>query len=513
MNNLFLLIKAATVIYYAHRLKDNNVLDEALSLVQDIPKTKNSLVASDKKVETLLRKLIDWLSEQPRDSVIITSLINTKLAEIISIAPDLNRGLEGMFEETDEQSMRQVIFQNIKEIKNTINTSLLNFKLKSILKPFLFEGDDDLTKDNWLKLADLLEEKIGSYQQDVDRAVIEKATSENTEGIVKILDDFMIDLSADSIIKTGLQGINKALGPDFGLRRGLFYLINALTNRGKSFFLAHVLASAVLYNKPKLKDNSKLPTIFFCSAEDSMGLVLRRMFEIFHTVKYGEKPDFFKYTSGQVVDEIMKTFNENGWHFAFFRVDPSHDNIIEFKQRVRNLELKGHEIILSAYDYAGMMDLKGCHGETRSDRLQDLIRQMRNFLIARGAIGITPHQLNPRAKELLRENDDESEVRFVREVGGHSMTEGSTKLTNEVDVELTIHIAKLINNEVWFTYFIGKIRGEGSDISDRYGMYKIDQGTKEKLGKGLVHDINEPKSMCKKTLTSQLNSALDLSEI
>lgn len=504
MNNLFLLIKAASVAYYAHHLKDNDILSEVATLVADIPKTKNSLVAEDKKSETLLRMLVEWITSQPKDAPIITSLLNAKVAEILLENSDLERSFEGAFVVTDEKEMRQVIFHYIKEIRKSVGDNQFNFKLKGILRPFLFEGEMDLPKEDWIKLSQMLDGKLSTIQGDVDKAVIEEASKDKQDKMVEILNQFKVDLSEEGILKTGFQGINNALGPDFGFRRGLFYLINALTNRGKSFFLAHLLASFVLYNKPSLRDKSKMPTIFFCSAEDSMGLILRRMFEIFVTVRTGERPDFFEYTSQQVVDEIIKTFNDNGWNFAFFRVDPSHDNIIELKARVRNLEMAGCEIVVGAYDYAGMMDLKGCHGESRSDKLQDLIRQMRNFFIARGAVGITPHQLNPKAKELLRENDDESEIRFVREVGGNSMTEGSTKLTNEVDVEMTVHVAKLMNDEAYFTYFIGKIRGEGSAISDRYGFYKLEQGTKDKAGRGLVHDINEKKPGYRKTLTSQL---------
>ena len=504
MNNLFLLIKAASVAYYAHHLKDNDILAEVSNLVADIPKTKNSLVTEDKKSETLLRNLIDWLVSQSKDSPIITSLLNSKVAEILLENSDLERSFEGAFELPPEGEIRKVIFSHIKEIRKSVGDSQFNFKLKTILRPFLFEGELDLPKEDWVKIAEMLDGKLSEIQGDVDRAVIEEASKNKKENIIDILDQFKVDLSEEGILKTGLQGINNALGPDYGFRRGLFYLINALTNRGKSFFLAHILASFVLYNKPKLRDKTKIPTIFFCSAEDSMGLVLRRMYEIFVTVKTGERPDFFEKTSQEVVDEIIKTFNDNGWNFAFYRVDPSHDNIIELKARVRKLEMTGCEVIVAAYDYAGMMDLKGCHGESRSDKLQDLIRQMRNFFVARGAVGITPHQLNPKAKELLRENDDESEIRFVKEVGGNSMTEGSTKLTNEVDVEMTVHVAKLINDEAYLTYFIGKIRGEGSAISERYGFYKLEQGTKEKAGRGLVHDIHDKKPGFRKSLTSQL---------
>ena len=128
------------------------------------------------------------------------------------------------------------------------------------------------------------------------------------------------------------------------------------------------------------------------------------------------------------------------------------------------------------------MELDGILGDSKSDRLQLLIRKMRAFTMARGIAFVTPHQLNPDAKKLLRESDDESEIYFAREVAGKSMTETSTKITNEVDVEITIHVAKTdIKN--YFTFCVGKQRGEGCDPRDRFGIYDLDPVI------GLVHDI------------------------
>lgn len=501
MNNLILLVKAATACYQAWRLKDSELLEELRKLTDEIPRTKSSLVAEDKKVEKKLRELVNWIIDQPKDMNIITSLLNTKVADILLLSPELDRAFEDAFIELDDkEDSRQLVFQTIKEIKETENKFKFNFKLKNLLRPFMFEGEEDLSKADYIRLSELLESRIQSYGEEFDKAVIEEASLEDINPMVDILNLFKVELSTEGVLKTGLVGLNQALYPDNGFRRSLFYLLEALTNRGKSFFLAHLLASFVLYNKPMLRNKSKIPTIFFCSAEDSMGLILKRMFEIFVTVKTGVRPEFTEYTSEEVIQTIVDTFNENGWSFKFFRVNPTYDNIRELKQRVRNLEMKGYEIIVGAYDYLGMMDLDGCSGDTKSDKFQDLVRQARNFFISRGAIGISPWQLNPRAKELLRENDDESEIYFPRENGGHSMTEGSTKITNETDVSITIHMAKLTDGSAWFSCFVGKMRGEGAPLNERFFFYPVEQGSNGKQGRGLIHDLNLPKSTFRRSM-------------
>lgn len=494
MNNLLLLIKAVSAALYSHALKDRDTLNELVLIAGEIPKSKNSLVEADRAAESLLRNLLKWIAEQPLTDPIIESVLNIKIAEVLLTAPELTSAFEYIFKDVSAEEKRRIIFENTKDIRKEINNDKVNFKLKNLLKPIIFNGEQDLSKSDWLKLADILTEKINSYGVEIDKAVIEEASSENRDPMVDIIDQLKIDLSPEGILKCGLKGINESLYPDMGFRRKMFYLILALTNRGKSFFLAHLLASFVLYNKPLSRDSTKRPTIFFCSAEDSMGLILTRMFEIFMTAKTGIRQSFRDYSSDEIIDYIMKTFEENGWTFAFYRVDPAHEDIRELKQRVRNLEIRGHEIVVGAYDYLAMMKLDGCHGDTRTDKIQDLFRQTRNFFIARNAMFLTPHQLNPKAKDILRENDDESEVRFVKEVGGHSMTEGSTKITNEVDYEITIHIAKLLNGTSWFCWYLGKQRGdEGAEINARGGLYELEKTKGDVKGRGLVHDIYDDK--------------------
>lgn len=495
MNNLIRLVKLATAMFQAWRLSDKSMMDELMILADAVPNSKESLVVQDKKVEALLRKLLVWIREQPSDSNIITSLIEPRLMEIIKLDSALEKTLNSGFNaEMKEEDARALIFQIINDLRLNDIRNEFNTKFKSLVRPFMFDGEMELSKEDAILIADLLSAKIASDGSQFDRAVVEKADGNDAMSIANILDQLKVETSAEGIVKTGLVGFNNALGPDFGLRRGLMYMVEALTNRGKSFSLAHFIASVPLYNKPVLRDKSKIPTVILMSAEDSLGLIFKRMYEIFVTAKTGIKPDFFEATTEEATKVIMDTFKENGWHFVFYRVNPSHDNIHELQQRIRDLESRGHEIVLCAYDYLAMMDLTGTTGESRSDRLQDLYRRARNFFSSRGSIFITPHQLSPDAKKFIRESDEDSEAYFIRDVGGKSMTEGCTKLTNEVDCVFGIHVAKFSNGENWLTYYCGKMRGEGAPESERFGMYPLDPLN------GLIHDINLEKSTFRKSL-------------
>jgi hypothetical protein len=485
-------------MYQAWRLKDVDLMDEVLLLAEDVPGSKESLVQHDKKTEAKLRRLLSWLREQPEDSNIITSLLSPRVAEIIMLSPELDKVLNDAFNnELDIEDARQLIFQIIKELNELDSKNKFTSQFRTMVRPFLFDNEMDLSKDDWIKISELIDNKINDLNENnFDKAVVEATGSDNPETLKEVINQLKIETSPEGIIKTGLVGLNEATG-DGGLRRGLMYMIEALTNRGKSFGLGHLLASVPLYNKPLLRNKAKIPTVVLMSAEDSLGLIFKRMYELFVTAKTGVKPDFFESTTEEVVDVIINTFRENGWAFKFYRVNPSHDNIYEIMQRIRSLELKGHEIIVAAYDYLAMADLQGCNGESRSDKLQNLYNRARNFFTSRGACFLTPHQLNPDAKKYIREQDDDSEIYFIRDVGGKSMTEGSTKLTNEVDCVIGFHVAKLQNGECWFTGYVGKKRGEGAHQSKLFFIYPLHETN------GLVHDINLEKSTFRRSLAQR----------
>lgn len=499
MNNLIRLVKIATAMFQAWRQHDKDLMDELHILSQEVPKSKESLVVQDKKTEAKLRHLLGWISEQPYDSNIITSLLSTKVAEVVLLSPELEKVLgEAFNDKLGNEDARQLIFQIIKELQDVDNQGKFSRNFREMVRPVIFEGETDLSKEDWIKLSEMISEKIMELNGNTfDRAVVEATGSDNPESIKTVIDQLKVEISPEGIIKTGLAGLNEALYPDCGLRRGLMYMIEALTNRGKSFGLAHLIASVPLYNKPVLRNKAKIPTVVLMSAEDSLGLIFKRMYELFVTAKTGTKPDFFSASTDEVVSTIISTFEESGWAFKFYRVNPTHDNIHEIMQRIRTLELKGHEIIVAAYDYLAMADLTGCQGESRSDKLQNLYNRARNFFTSRGAAFLTPHQLNPDAKKYIREQDDDSEAYFIRDVGGKSMTEGSTKLTNEVDCVIGLHVAKLQNNECFFTGYVGKMRGEGAQESSRFFIYPLDPVN------GLVHDVNFEKKIFRKSMTAR----------
>lgn len=499
MSNLLILVKILTALYQAKLLKDRNLINELSDTLDIVPENSKETFNQDKKLESNVRGVIGWVLDQSDEEPIIKSMLVQRCNDFIKDAPETKDSIiRGLEEFEDEDVARRFIYKHVSEIRKELGQNDFNFKFKRKLKDFHFGELRTLKKKDWVELSDLITEKMNSDMEGENASEITGTIdSEETTSLLKIINQAKAENGESGVIKTPFQGLNRALSPDGGLKRGKFYLWNALTNRGKSFTMGHLLAGIPLYNKPLLRDRSKIPTVVLDSAEDTLDLILNRMFKLFHVAKHGVVKDIYDSTAEEVVELISGTFKENGWRLIINHIEANKDNFNNLCNRVRKLELAGHEVICYFYDYLAMMELDGMTGDTKGDKLQMLYRKTRAFMISRGICFNTPHQLSPEAKRYLRENDDDTEVYFGRDVAGKSMTETSTKLTNEVDAEITIHVAKTAIKAYW-TFCIGKQRGEGCAPQDRFGIYDIHETL------GLEHDFNS-KPQCRKSLTHRLN--------
>jgi hypothetical protein len=96
---------------------------------------------------------------------------------------------------------------------------------------------------------------------------------------------------------------------------------------------------------------------------------------------------------------------------------------------------------------------------------------------------VTPHQLSPEAKNLVRGGVPEDQ--FVKEVAEKGFTSGSRQLDQEVDLEIYIHLMKH-NKETYLTVQRGKHRLP-TIVSDelKYFILKFPKGMP------IPEDLNE----------------------
>lgn len=484
MNDLLVLVKILSALYQAKKLKDNNLINELIETLEELPKPNADVFSQDKETRESIKATIQWLLKQPNDEPVIKSLLMQRVELFCKNDDSLKKTIAAGLEDCeDEELTRKLVYKHVTEVRLSGETEAFQKKFKQALAPFYFKDISEMKKEDWGNLIDMIQERVNTTYDERTSEIVYTVTSGTPESFFQIIEMAKKENSRQGILRLGLHALNQMLEPDGGLRRSKFYLINALTNRGKSLTMAHILASVGLYNVPMLRNNAKIPTLLMESSEDTMDLIIMRMYKLALSVQGQLDGDFQVDAAEDIVSTIVKCFKDNGWFLIINQIEANKDSMQGMFDRVRNLEMKGHEIIFYGYDYLGLVPIDKIPGESKSDKLQILFRRVRSFMIARGICFVTPHQLSPEAKKMLKETDDESEVYFAREVAGKSMTETSTKITNEVDVELTIHVAKTPTKN-YFTACVGKSRGEGCEPSKRFAIYDLDPIH------GLKHDIN-----------------------
>jgi hypothetical protein len=120
------------------------------------------------------------------------------------------------------------------------------------------------------------------------------------------------------------------------------------------------------------------------------------------------------------------------------RVDPSQWTYMSVINKVIELEAQGYAIHVLALDYITLLPTIGCtQGPTGSDK-RDLVRRLRNFTSARNISLITPLQLGPDVKQLIRNGIPDHQV--LKEIVGKSMLDGSKAITQELDVLVYLNL-------------------------------------------------------------------------
>lgn len=497
MNDLLLLVKLLTAMYQAKMLKDVNLLTELAEILEELPSPPPDVLTQNRALRDSIRAAIHWLLEQDDDDPLIKSLLSQRVAMFTRQEEALKDVIEmGLEDLPNEEFARKLIYRQISEIRLSTESEDFQKKFKQKIKDFFYKDHTELKREDWANLMDLIQEKVNSSFGERQSEVVTSVNTNDPSSFMGIIDMAKKENSKEGIIRSGLQALNLGLNPDGGFKRGKFYMVEALTNRGKSFIMAHFLYSVGKYNKPQLRDPAKIPTILFESAEDTMDLIIQRMYKLACSISLNSADDFQVADNKDIVTAIADCFREQGWYLVMNQIEAYKDNMTNMFARVRKLELQGHEIIFYGYDYLALQNIDKVPGETKSDKLQLVYRRVRSFTSARGICFVTPHQLSPAAKGLLKEMDDESEVYFIREVAGKSMTETSTKITNEVDCVLGIHIAKT-SQKNYLTGGIGKMRGEGCLPEERFFIYDLDPVH------GLKHDI-DGKPMFRRSLQQKI---------
>lgn len=301
----------------------------------------------------------------------------------------------------------------------------------------------------------------GGIGIDNPKAVASFSTS-RSESIEKVWEHGQEKSSPEGILKTGYQGINRALGAPGGFFRGDTVLIGALQHNYKSGSLNDFLSDICHYNKPHCYKEGRQGAIVHVSlengAEDDLNRIYKRAFYSLYG-KYPTLEDLLNTDPKQVARVIEEYTCKNGFTYHYLRLNPSNVSYMDIQKLVIEFETQGYEIHVLGIDYLSMMNTTGISSKGDGTEYQELFRVMRNFCSERNITLMTPHQLSTEATYL---NRDGYEADFVTKVAGKSYWAKSKQIDREVDVEIVQHIIHckddMGRDKAYLTYCVGKNR-------------------------------------------------------
>ena len=201
----------------------------------------------------------------------------------------------------------------------------------------------------------------------------------------------------EGIIKSGLQGLNRALGSNGGLVPGESICHCALSHHGKSLSIISWAIWAV-ENTPKVDRGGKIPLVLLTSLENEE---YRNMLDIFKR-KYRqiEGKSGESLNNDEIRDWITNYFDKFETKLIIERFTDDY-GIDEHRARISYYQSQGYEIVMSCIDYLSNMAISDTK---RYLGLRELSHQLVNDARRYGYCLVTGHQLNREASRIEEYN-------------------------------------------------------------------------------------------------------------
>ena len=398
----------------------------------------------------IISKLMDILN-----SIIEVGIddLNSTLSSIATALVDKPVLSELLLKESNIEPDESLLDLRKKEIVNYVNF----VKLKDILK--YFNKRIYRKNANTSRIANEIKkelETIIDFKEIKDDSIINEVDFGNDSEIENAVEDTVETLSSGSILKTGWSCLNNML--QGGFRRGEFVTISALPYNYKSGLTKSLFIQLARLNEPILDNPKKKPLMLFLSFEEDMRVVLMFYYAYFKYLMEGKVIDTTKPINKEEMISYLKKYmrEESKYNIKIIRMDPNKTNYEKVYQVVEDLEKNGYEIHAVFADYLSQISTEGCdRSGPMGNEYKDLFKKIRTFMTKKKILFVTPHQLNPDAKRLIRNGVPNQE--FVKYLPNKGYYDHSSKLDQEIDLELFCHIA-YINRKPYLTIQRGKHR-------------------------------------------------------
>lgn len=282
-------------------------------------------------------------------------------------------------------------------------------------------------------------------------------------------------------IKTGLVGLNRALGKANGFVAGESCSFNALPHNYKSGILMSCAVWSVIYNVLLAPEGDK-PLVFISSLENEAFQNMIWIFKQRYKQTTGNSPDGM--TDDEIIEWVYKFFQEKNCELVIERHMPHLYTADAHLARLDYYKEQGYNINVAIIDYANLM-AKGSNDNKASRAGRDLgVRELFSTLCnehkTRGITFITAHPLNRDAMKSIS-----GQINQVKKMSAEFLAD-SVDVEREVDVSIFMHIETTHDGRSFLTFKLTKHRYvDDTPNSHKYFAYEFPAD-----GSGIPDDID-----------------------
>ena len=269
------------------------------------------------------------------------------------------------------------------------------------------------------------------------------------------------------VIRMGLQGLNKMMGPSHGAMAGESVIFAALLHHYKSGMLQSIAMWSTLYNIPPRVEGKK-PMVLMISLENEAYQNMMWMFRQNYRMRTGEDPK--NMTDDAIAEWVYEVFNANDMTLVIERFLPSEFGYEDLVGRIEYFEAQGYYIYACIIDYMSNMKKTSSNSGTTSGNhllLKDLYSKTCNYTKSKGITLFTAHQLTRRAQELSSSGITNVVRRFTPEHLADAIDVG-----REVDAIIFMHLETNHEGLPFLTMNIAKHRYvDDTPVAHKYCAY------------------------------------------
>lgn len=452
--------------------KDADTIDLIQKIIESYNRDKNQSVSIS---GTALDIYIEILKELMSDEVDLhdkralnTLLLKYKEYAAVQNDPELYTRLKEIILDDKQPTAEQ-----IDNLYNKLTNILVMDDTLKIVKRMFGRLSNAVAASSAAKQNDILKEI-----RDLSAEIIEKhdnATIDDDDDMRTTFLDFTDkesikkacqvyeNVAVKGMMKTGLQGMNLALGGGFKIGESIVF--NALSHEGKSLSLLKFVRWQVTLNSFPLE--VKNPTVILYSLENEVSQNLKLLYDELYINKYKQPPEP-NTPIDKVVDFCFDEFTSRGWRLIVQRRIGAEFGFAQLVADFEDYVRRGFTPMMVVIDYMDMMAKGGVLDDDSGSNhllIKQLYTNMCNFLKSRNCTLVTAHQLNRKAAESVRNNPVGAVKRF-----GIDMLSGSMDPQREVDVVFYQHIEQNAQGVPFMTYKLDKHRYE-HNVPEKYKCF------------------------------------------